>query len=227
MSEHFTLTAQVRSDLGKGASRRLRRESDEVPAIIYGAHKPVQNISLKHNDIMKALQHESFFASVLALVVNGKKEKAVLKDVQRHPYKPRVLHVDFQRIDENEKLIMHIPLHFLNEEEAVGVKRGGGIVSKQSTDIEIKCLPSALPEYIEIDLLDLDVDQAIHLRQIKLPKGVELAHAIHDDAHDHAVVSIIVPRAVVEEEAPAVTAAEVPSMQKEDGEDKAGDKAKE
>ncbi len=227
MSEHFTLAADVRSDLGKGASRRLRRQADEVPAIVYGAHKPVQNIALKHNDIAKALKHEAFFASILILTIAGKKEKAVLKAVQRHPFKPRILHVDFQRIDEKEKLVMHIPLHFLNEDSAVGVKTGGGIVSKQMTDIEVKCLPSDLPEYIEIDIAALEVDQAIHLREITLPHGVELAHAIHDEAHNHSVVSIVLPRAAMEEIVAPVVPAAVPSMQKEEGDDKDKDKAKE
>jgi large subunit ribosomal protein L25 len=220
MSTHFTLVAESRADLGKGASRRLRNLADKVPAIVYGAHKDARPIMLAHNEVLNVLRHEAFFASILTLTIDGKNEKAVVKDIQRHPFKPRILHMDFQRVDENEAIIMHIPLHFLNEETAVGVKQGG-IVAKQITDLEVKCLPSKLPEYIEVDLAGLGVDETIHMREINLPQGVELAHAIHDESHDHAVVSIVLPRAAVEESPVAeVSAAAVPSMQKGEAENK-------
>jgi large subunit ribosomal protein L25 len=210
MSEHFTLNADIRSDLGKGASRRLRRLEDKVPGIIYGAHKPAQNLSLSHSELLKVLKHEAIFSSIIKLVVNGKPEKAILRDLQRHASKPRLLHIDFQRVSEKEKLHMHVPLHFMGEERAPGIKEHSGILNKSFVELEILCLPSNLPEYIEVDISMLDIDQSIHLSEIKLPKGVELAHAIEDAEHDLAVISIIKPR-VVEETTEAPVAAEVPA----------------
>ena len=217
MSEQFTLTASNRSDLGKGASRRLRREADQVPAIIYGAGQPSVALSLTHKDILKALEHEAFFSSILSLVIEGKAEKAVLKDIQRHPSKPRILHMDFMRVSASEKLTMQVPLHLVGEETAVGVKQGGGAISKQLTELEIKCLPADLPEYIEVDINTLGLDETLHISHIKLPNGVELATPIEDDAHDHAVVSIITPKVAAEpEETEVAENAEVPKQQKDD-----------
>ena len=221
MSEQFTLTAVRRSDMGKGASRRLRRETDQIPAIIYGANKTAEPLSLIHKEVLKVLEHEAFFSSILGISIDGKMEQAILKNMQRHPSKPRILHMDFMRISAAEKLTMQVPLHLVGEETAIGVKQGNGVVSKQLTELEIKCLPADLPEYIEIDVSQLGLDEAIHLSGIKLPNGVELATPIEDDAHDHAVISIITPKIVAEpvEETETETA-EVPSQQKEDAEGK-------
>ena len=199
MSEHFTLTAETRSDVGKGASRRLRRDADKIPAIIYGANKPATSLSLIHKDVVKALQHEAFFSSILGIVIDGKKEKAILKDIQRHPYKPRILHIDFMRISASEKITMHVPLHFIGEEQAAGVK-DGGVVAKHMTELEISCLPADLPEHIEVDITNLELDQSIHISAISLPSNVELTHAIEDDAHDHPVVGISIPKVAPEPE---------------------------
>ena len=211
MSEHFTLNADIRSDLGKGASRRLRRLEDKVPGIIYGAHMPAQNLSLSHSELLKVLKHEAFFSSIIKLVVNGKPEKAILRDLQRHASKPRLLHIDFQRVSEKEKLHMRVPLHFMGEERAPGIKEHAGVLNKSFMELEILCLPSNLPEYIEVDISMLDIDQSIHLSDIKLPKGVELAHAIEDAEHNLTVVSIMKPRVVEEETTEAPVAAEVPA----------------
>ena len=227
MSKQFTLTAENRSDMGKGASRRLRRQADAVPAIIYGAGQPAETLSFEHRKIIKALEQEAFFSSILNVVVNGKTEKAILKAVQRHPSKARILHLDFMRISASEKLTMQVPLHLIGEDTAVGVKEGGAI-TKYLTELEIKCLPGDLPEYIEVDISQLELDAALHISQIKLPKGVELATAIEDDAHDHSVISIATPKVVAEEEPEAATeAGEVPSAQKDNAADEANDKAKE
>jgi large subunit ribosomal protein L25 len=228
MSDTFLLNAELRSDLGKGASRRLRRLADQVPAVIYGAKKPPQTLSLVHKDILKVLQHEAFFSSILTIEIDGKKEKAILKDMQRHPSKPRILHMDFMRISATDKMTMNVPLHFIGEDIAAGVKEGG-MVSKLITELEVKCLPSNLPESINIDITNLEINGSIHISAITLPKGVELAHVIEDEAHDQLVVAINVQRVAeeIDEEADVeVSASDVPSDQKDNTADVANDKAK-
>jgi large subunit ribosomal protein L25 len=199
MSDVFELTAEKRADIGKGASRRLRRLDDKVPAIIYGGDKAPEAIVLEHRKVLKALENEAFYSHVLTINVDGKAEKAVLKDVQRHAYKPKVLHMDFQRVSAKTKLHMHVPLHFINEEIAPGVKLSGGIVNHLLTEVEVVCLPTNLPEYIEVNLANLDLNQTVHLSELKLPKGVELVALTHD--HDLSVANIQLPRAVVAEAA--------------------------
>ena len=203
MSVSYELTADVRSDLGKGASRRLRH-TNKVPAVLYGAHKEPTYLMMNHDDVVKRLEHESFYSHILLLTVNGKVERAVLKDLQRHPSKPRVMHVDFQRISETEKLHMHVPLHFTNAETAPGVKKSGGIVSHLLIDVEIACLPKDLPEFIEVDLAHLELGHAVHLSDIKLPEGVQLTALLHGD--DQPVASIHLPRAAIEVSAAAPVA---------------------
>ena len=203
MNVSFELTADVRSDLGKGASRRLRH-TNKVPAVLYGAHKEPTYLLLNHDDVVKRLEHESFYSHILTLKVNGKSERAVLKDLQRHPSKPRVMHMDFQRVSETEKLRMHVPLHFINAETAPGVKQSGGIVSHVLIDVEIVCLPKDLPEFIEVDLAHLELGHAVHLSDLKLPAGVQLTALMHDD--DQPVASIHLPRAAIEESVAAPVA---------------------
>ena len=211
-SKKFTLNATLRATKGKGASRRLRRTEDLIPAIMYGAGEAPTMISLPHGEIEKATAHEAFFSSILNINLAGKPLQAIIKDMQRHPFKPRILHADFMRINANEKITMHIPLHFIGETMAPGVK-DGGIVSKHFVELEVKCLPINLPEYIEVDISALNLEQGIHLTQIKLPQGVELAHAIADDDHDQVVVNISAPRtADVEDTSAPVAAAEVETI---------------
>jgi large subunit ribosomal protein L25 len=200
MKQTFELKAEVRTDMGKGASRRLRR-TQAVPAIIYGGSSEPQSITLAQNELLHHLDNEAFYSHVLTMNVNGKTEQVVLRDLQRHPYKAVILHADFMRIDNKSTLTMNVPLHFLNEETAVGVKKDGGIVSRLMNELEVSCLAKDLPEYIEIDLIDLHVGDSVHLSEVKMPEGVELVALSHGDEHDHdqAVVSIVKPRAVVEE----------------------------
>lgn len=179
MSASFDVNAQPRHDAGKGASRRLRRRG-LVPAIVYGANQEPEMISLIHNELVRNLEREGFYSQVLDLKMGDKAEKVVIKDLQRHPAKPFVLHVDFQRISAAAKIRMTIPLHFLNEGSAKGVKLGG-MVSHNLTEIEISCLPKDLPRYIEIDTLDMGIGDIVHLSQIPLPEGVALAHAPEPD----------------------------------------------
>jgi large subunit ribosomal protein L25 len=202
-SELYELTAEKRSDLGKGASRRLRRLEDKVPAIIYGGGEEPVTLSLEHNKVLKALENEAFYNHILTLHIGGKKQKAVLKDLQRHPFKPRIMHMDFLRITGKDKITMHVPLHFINDNIAPGVTQNGGLVSHLLSEVEIRCLPADLPEYIEVDLANLQLDESIHLSNLKLPKGVELVALAHDN--DLPVANIHIPRAAVEEVSPEAT----------------------
>lgn len=199
MQESFEINAELRTDKGKGASRRLRR-TDKVPAIIYGGKEDPQSLTIKHNELLMHLEHEAFYSHILGVNVDGKTEKAVLRDVQRHPSKPRVLHVDFLRVSETEKLRMNVPLHFINEEASTGVKQQGGVVSHLNAEVEVSCLAKDLPEYIEVDLASLELGHSIHLSELKLPSGVELVELSHGDAHDQAIVNIHKAKKVVEEE---------------------------
>jgi large subunit ribosomal protein L25 len=204
---NFDINAQSRADVGKGASRRLRREN-KVPAVLYGAGKDAISLTLEHNEIFHHLEHEAFYSHILSVKVDGKAEKAVLKDVQRHPSKPKIQHVDFQRVSEVDKIHMHVPLHFIGEDVAPGVK-AGGLVSHLMTSVDIACLAKDLPEYIEVDVAALDLGDALHLSHIKLPKGVEIPALAQGPDHDLPVISIHAPKGGTEEvvEAGATTAA--------------------
>jgi large subunit ribosomal protein L25 len=202
MKTSFELIAEFRDDQGKGASRRLRR-TGKVPAILYGGHQDARALALDHARLLLMLDNERFYSTILSLKVGDEKQAAVLKDLQRHPYKNQVVHIDFQRVLEDEKIRMRIPLHFVNEATSVGVKTQGGVVSHLRNDVEVSCLPKDLPEYIEVDLQELGLGQLIHLSELKLPEGVELPELIH--GHDAPVVSIHAQRA--EEVAPAAEAA--------------------
>ncbi len=204
MSTQFEIEAQLRTDLGKGASRRLRRLQDTIPAVIYGADKPAQSIMIDHNTILHALGHEAFYSSIIDLKVAGKKERVLLKDLQRHPYKPKILHADFQRVKAGVEMKVTVPLHFLNEDTAVGVKDGGQ-VSHLVSEVEIVCLPKNLPEYLEVDLAELVLDATLHLSDITLPEGVVIVALQGDEPHDVGVVNIHAKKgqAAAEEESAA------------------------
>jgi large subunit ribosomal protein L25 len=194
----FNVTAEVRTDKGKGASRRLRREG-KLPAIIYGADKEPMDISLNHNEMMHHLEHEAFYSHILTLDVAGKPEKAVLKDLQRHPAKAQLLHADFLRVSETEKLKMQVPLHFTATDTAPGVKAGGALTHNM-TEVEISCLPKDLPEYLEVDCSALEMEGILHLSDITLPAGVELVALAQGTDHDLPVAAIHKTRASVEAE---------------------------
>jgi large subunit ribosomal protein L25 len=195
MQETFELEAETRTDLGKGASRRLRR-TNGVPAIVYGGGKDPKQITLKHNILMQHLDNEAFYSHILSLKVDGKAEKVVLRDLQRHPAKPIIMHADFLRVNEDEVIKMNVPLHFLNEDVAPGVKTQGGAVSHLFTEVEIACKGKDLPEYIEVDVADLNIGDSIHLSEIKLPEGVEIVALMQGADQDQAVVSVHKTRAV-------------------------------
>lgn len=204
MSTGFEFNVQVRDTIGKAHMRRMRHKGF-VPGVIYGADKAVQLITLPHDAILHALAEESFHSHVLTIKLdNGQNETVVLKDVQRHVYKPKVMHVDFLRISATEKLTMHVPLHFTGEDNCVGVKDGSVVLSKLLTDLEIKCLPANLPEFIEVDISALTAGHPLHLSDIKLPKGVELAHEL-DEEHNHPVAQAHPAKTAVSEEGSADT----------------------
>ena len=213
----FELNAELRTDMGKGASRRLRRNADIVPAIIYGADKDPQPLSIAHKDLHKALQNEAFFSHIITIKADGKSQEAILKDLQRHPAKDRIMHADFLRIQMDHAITVEVPLHFINEENCVGVKQGGGNISHNMTSIEINCLPGDLPEYIEVDIADLDLGHAIHISQLVLPPGLDIPALQLGPDHDHVVVAINAPKRV--EEAADDADSEEPAA----GEEPAGD----
>ena len=189
MSELAVLKAELREDKGKGASRRLRRLENKVPGIIYGGKKAPQTITLMHHKLMKALENESFYSSVLTIDLDGKDEKVILKDLHRHPYKPQILHLDLQRVAANTAIVKLIPLHFINEDSSKGVKAGGK-ASHVMTEVEIKCMAKDLPEHIEVDVSATEIEQTLHLSDIKLPKGASLTTDLSDATYDLPIFAI-------------------------------------
>jgi large subunit ribosomal protein L25 len=193
-AEEFELNCTVRTDLGKGASRRLRRLADLIPAIIYGGTKDPQALSFIRKDLEKALENEAFYSHVLTVNIGKAKEKAIIKDMQRHPAKSNIMHIDFLRVDDKVAIKLNIPIHFLNETACYGVKTQGGLIQHQATDIEVSCLPADIPTFIEVDMLEVETGQIIHLSDISLPKGVtSVALALGED-HDLAVASVMAPK---------------------------------
>lgn len=195
----YELKAQSRSELGKGASRRLRR-SGRIPGTVYGASKEPQSITLSHDEVLHQLDREAFYSSVLTLNVDAQSEQVVVKDLQRHPYKPDILHIDFLRIDERQKITMRVPLHFMNEQQCVGVKSGGGVISRIMTELEISCLPRDLPEYIEVDMANVNLGESVHLSDIILPEGVEIYALLSGGDASASVATVSLPKGTVEDE---------------------------
>jgi large subunit ribosomal protein L25 len=189
MSNVFEFVAERRNLAGTSSAKAVRRQG-KVPAIIYGGDSAPEMLVLDHNDILKHLVHEAVYSHVLDVVVDGKAEKAVLKHIQRHPAKPLVLHMDFMRVDETHKIKAHVPLHFINESTSVGVKKGG-VVTHAMVDVEIACLPAALPEFIAVDLAKVDIGQTVHLSDLALPVGVEMPELAQGAAHDHPVAQVV------------------------------------
>lgn len=227
MSNEFSLNAQVRDVTGKGSSRRLRRLEGTIPAIVYGGKKDPQNITLAHKDIIKATENEAFFSHIIDLNIDGAAESVIVKDMQRHPAKPVILHVDFQRVSKDVAIHVNVPLHFINEDVCKGIKEQGGVVSHNMTDVEISCLPGDLPESIDVDMTNVEIDQIVHLSDLILPKGVSLmafAHGGDEHEHDLPVVAIHAPKVTAEEEEGAPEAPEAPeAISQGDAEEEAGE----
>jgi len=205
MAKIHEIPAELRKDEGKGASRRLRH-ADVVPAILYGGKEQPQSIQFVHKDVYMASQHEWFYSSIIDLKIDGKNQKALLRDMQRHPYKQRLLHLDFQRVSENEALKIRVPLHFLNQEKSPAGKTAGVLVTHELNEILVSCLPKDLPEYIEVDLGNLNIGDIVHLSDLKLPAGLEIPELKLGKEHDVAAVLAKVAKEEVEA-APVVDAA--------------------
>jgi large subunit ribosomal protein L25 len=208
MKISFELDAEFRADQGKGASRRLRRHG-KVPAILYGGRRDARALLVDHTRLAKLMDNERFYSTILALKVGDQSQAAVLKDVQRHPYKNQIMHIDFQRVLEDEKIRMQVPLHFKGAAESVGVKTQGGVLSHVRNDVEVTCLPKDLPEFVEVDVSALEINQVIKLSELTLPAGVEIVDL--QAGRDAPVASIHMPRveeetAVVDEAAAAAVA---------------------
>ncbi len=220
MATKYELTAEMREDLGKGASRRLRR-AHKIPAVLYGAGRPAWSLTLNESQLMRNLQEESFYAGIIDLTLEGKKQKVFLRDLQRHPAKPFILHVDLQRVRDDVEMTVVLPLHFVNEDTAHGVKMEGGMIARNLSDVEVICLPGNLPEFIEVDLADLKLGESLHLSDIKFPEGVTSTELSHGEDHDHLVVSIHAPRAAeaVSDEAPESPETEVAGDDAAEGDD--------
>lgn len=206
MQETFELIAESRDDTGKGASRRLRH-AGRVPGIIYGAGKDPEMITVAHNEIALHLENEAFYSHILTVKLGGNAQSVVLKDVQRHPAKPFVLHFDLMRVSASEKIKMHVPVHFVGEDKAPGVKEGGAALHHM-TDVEITCLPKDLPEFIEVDVSGMEIGDSILLSGLSIPAGVELTALAQGPDHDVPVVSIASGRGAAEEEMPGETEGE-------------------
>jgi len=209
------LEAETRTDMGKGASRRLRRLENKVPAVIYGGDKKPMSIHFLHNKVIKALENERIYSSVFDISVDGKVEHVILKALQRHPYKPLVMHMDLQRISKKDVLVKLVPLHFINESQSLGVK-AGGMINHTMTQVEVRCQAKDLPEFIEVDMAKVSLDDIVHLSDLKLPKGVQLTIDVADGSHDTPVVSIHAPKGnAADDEEDANVSAAVPTASDE------------
>jgi large subunit ribosomal protein L25 len=222
MSQQIEITAELRQDVGKGASRRLRRTSEKVPGIIYGAGQDPQSLTLNGFQLSKAMQQESFFSQILNVSVEGDSQQAIVRDLQRHPANEKVLHIDFLRVRADQPIDVNVPIHFINEEQCKGVRLEGGVVSHNLTDIEISCLPADLPEFIEVDIAELGVGEAIHQSDLVVPSGVTIVQLALGEDHDISVVTVNEPRVSAADE-PAEGEEQAPEQpeadQEEPGED--------
>ena len=221
MAVEFQLNAEMRADMGKGASRRLRR-AGKVPGILYGGKKEPAALTFPHKDVAKSLEHEAFYSHILTVSVDGKAEKAVLKDLQRHPFKPVIMHLDLQRVTDTDKIRVHVPLHFIGEDVAPGVKLRSGIVNHLMKHVDVTCLAKDLPEYIEVDVSSLEAGESVHLSDLKLPAGVEIHGVVAGSEHDLPVVSIVLPRAALEVEEAAAAPEEAEATPEQGGGQAAG-----
>ena len=225
----IAIKAEPRSVQGTGASRRLRRES-KVPGVVYGAGKQAQAIELDHKDLWFKLKTEAFHASILDMEIGAEKSQVLLRDYQMHPFKPLILHADFQRVAADKKIHMRVPLHFINEATSPGVKVAGGLVEHVMKELEISCLPKDLPEYLEVDLGNLQAGHSLHLSAIKLPPGVE---PLVPKGEDPTIATIVIPKVMTAEEELAeaaatavVSAADVPTTAQKTKEEEAAEAAK-
>ena len=221
MAEQIVIGAEFREQAGKGASRRLRRLADKVPGILYGGGGDSVPLAIAYRDLSKAMQEEAFFSQILNLKVGDVTQACVLRDVQRHPATERVQHIDFLRIREDVPIQMHVPLHFVNEEQCPGVKLDGGRLAHNLTELEVSCLPKNLPEFIEVDVAELHVGDSLHLSDVALPEGVSIVALGLGADHDMPVISVTARRGMAEEE--EAEAVEAPAAEASEGEAESDD----
>lgn len=208
MSDNIQLNAEPRADTGKGASRRLRR-TNMVPAVVYGGDNDPVSISLAHNEFAHELENEAIYTQLIDLKVGKNTEEVILRDLQRHPFKNKILHADFFRIDKKKPIHVTVPIHVANAEECVGVKMDGGMLTQLVTEIEVVCLPKDLPEYLEIDAINVHLGDIVHLSELPVPTGVEIVALLHGEDHDTGILSVVKTRAEeVSDEAPEAPAME-------------------
>lgn len=194
MPDILTLDASQREEVGSSTARRLRRGEDRVPGVVYGGGEEPTHFTIDYRRVAKVIEDEAFFSQVLSLSLGDHSEQVVLRELQRHPATERVIHIDFLRVREDRELQVMIPFHFLNEEDCIGVKLNGGMVSKNLTEAQVSCLPRDIPEFVEIDLEALDIGDAVHLSDIELPDGVAFVLLSHGDGRDDQVVNVHMPR---------------------------------
>ncbi len=216
MSIDFKLTAHAREERGKNASRRMRA-AGKVPGVIYGGGEPPEAVTFEHDTLMHNLENEAFYSHILTVDVEGTSQKAILRELQRHPHKPTVLHLDLLRVREDTRINVHVPIHFINEDTCHGVKLDGGVISHNMVELEVSCLPKDLPEFIEVDVQDLKLNDSIHLSGVQVPEGVTIVELAHGEGHDHTVVSIHAKRA--EEKLEEVEEEEVETDDQDQAED--------
>ncbi len=229
MSNKFEVSAERRADVGKGASRRLRR-TGRVPAVVYGGDRDPVSLTLDHNFMIHAIKDEAFSSSVLDMVVeDGKRQSVVMRDIQMHPFKPLITHVDFLRVTKGQELKMQVPIHFANEESSPAAKAGGVVISHQVTEVEISAKPENLPEYLEVDLASLEPGDSVLLSQITLPEGVSIPALEISDDNDYSLVTAIYIREgqgsgelAAEADAAAAIDAEVDTISDEEPEEEEG-----
>ena len=200
MPQQIEIHAELREDVGKGASRRLRRNSEKVPGIIYGGTDDAVPLTMSSNELAKAMRLESFYSQSLNVVVDGNSQQAVVRDLQRHPATERVMHIDFLRIRADRAIQVSIPLHFIDEDKCVGVREGGGSIIHILTEVEISCLPGDLPEYLEVFMAEVELNQSVHLSDLVTPEGVSIVALMYGAERDPNVVTVQVPRGGAEEE---------------------------
>ncbi|MCY3818680.1 MAG: 50S ribosomal protein L25/general stress protein Ctc [Gammaproteobacteria bacterium] len=204
MAEQCVLEAETRVGRGKAAVRRLRRKANRVPGVVYGGGEDTVLVEVELRLLAKAMEQQAFFSQIIQLQIDGEPEQAVLRDLQRHPANERVLHVDFMRVQADKPIQISVPLQFLNEDNCIGVRQSGGNISHNLIEVEIMCLPAALPASIDVDVEDLDLGQALHLSDLELPEGVTIMALASSDEHDIPVVSVQAPRGGLEEEEEAL-----------------------
>ncbi len=207
MSTENIVNAEIRTDRGKGASRRLRRDG-KLPGIVYGAGDEPISLTLDHNKMVQNTDSESFYSQILTLDVEGKSMRVIVRDLHRHPYKRLLMHIDFMRVSENELIQISVPLHYMGEEDCVGVKLGGGIINHVETEVLVSCLPKDLPEFIEVDLSQLNIGESVHLSDLIFPEGVTSVDLSHGEDHDKGLASVHLARVSTEDDEDSDTAAE-------------------